>query len=232
MLKLLAARPFGPGDAVVEHTRTSDPEAVVRGVDREFLVSGGPESARASDESSGGPVEGEDVSALAEGEHQRGLRPVNHKTGGELLAARAQERRRSFPPLGRERGSSEKMVPTETSVSRLEEPSSGSRATTRGAPASARRRRELLRAQPATGARHKASIKMGVGDDVELGLEVAAALVVAQFGELAFKRAGSDQLGDVLAGGGERGDRRRHRRASYRPWPRSPGNRPSSNNSS
>ena len=65
----------------------------------------------------------------AERQHQRELRPVDEEAGGKLPAAAAAERRRPDPSSGAPvAGRSEKIVPIETLVSMLDEPSSGSMA--------------------------------------------------------------------------------------------------------
>ena len=90
-----------------------------------------------------------------EGEDQRGMRPVDDEAGRELGAAAAGRTPRSSA------GRTEKMVPIETLVSMLEEPSSGSIATARLA--SSRRTAGSgcsSEAQAATGAARSASRNM------------------------------------------------------------------------
>ena len=113
-------------------------------------------------------------------------------------------------------GRIEKMVPIETLVSMLEEPSSGSMATSSGAPAvSATGTSASSEASAATGAPAQVALDQGVGDDVELLLDVAAALVDAGRGKIAGQRPQGDQRGDLRRrprqggnGAGDRGARR------------------------
>ncbi len=92
------------------------------------VVSGTRRSGVGEDELADDRVEGEAGDAVADRQHQHRGRAVDRVAGGDLLACRAAgTRQRWRPSPGRGARSTEKIEPTATLTSMLDEPSSGSK---------------------------------------------------------------------------------------------------------
>jgi hypothetical protein len=124
----------------------------------------------------------EDPRACPYRQHQRQLRPVDEETGGHLRRAGLQERllRMDFgsPVTGR----MEKIVPIETLVSMLEEPSSGSIASASGLAGSIRIGRCFPPNRKAQQAPDGWPRENAVGHDIEILLDIAIGVFTAARG--------------------------------------------------
>ena len=188
------------GEAFVDegaHRRI--PVPAVGGVDRELLARLGDLHAAAREaEAAGLAVKREDVDAVAERQHQRGLRTVGDEARRELRRAALMEGETRDRPA---RAGSRRSCPTVMLMSMLEEPSSGSIATQIFAFAVADLRlAHLLRRQRRDRQLAEAAAQDRIRLDVEVALDVAVAVAAGGQARGVREIAGGDEVGDLDRG--------------------------------